>query len=98
MWGPSSLLLACYTFDRQSGFYDTVSESTKRGAVWRVVGCVINYFYVVVHSYSQADCSSQQIVFTQLNESGVCTSSPQLFIVWESSHHPILVDLVIYLI
>ncbi|KAF8902073.1 PhoD-like protein [Gymnopilus junonius] len=40
---------------QEQWFYDTVSESTRRGAVWRVVG--------------------QQIVFTQLNESGACSAN-----------------------
>ncbi|KAF4615052.1 hypothetical protein D9613_002998 [Agrocybe pediades] len=43
-------------FDSDTGLYDTVSESKKRGAVWRVLG--------------PNDASRQQIVFTQLNESG----------------------------
>ncbi|KDR81547.1 hypothetical protein GALMADRAFT_239562 [Galerina marginata CBS 339.88] len=41
---------------QEQWFYDTVSESAQRGAVWRVVG--------------------QQIVFSQLNESGACMYYP----------------------
>ncbi|EIM90126.1 uncharacterized protein STEHIDRAFT_50834 [Stereum hirsutum FP-91666 SS1] len=43
-------------FEQENWFFDSLTESQARGAVWRVVG--------------------QQIVFTQLNESGVCTFIP----------------------
>ncbi|THH20670.1 hypothetical protein EW146_g707 [Bondarzewia mesenterica] len=43
-------------FPQEKWFFDSLSESKSRGAIWRVVG--------------------QQIVFTQLNESGSCKLSP----------------------
>ncbi|KAJ3798698.1 PhoD-like phosphatase-domain-containing protein [Lentinula aff. detonsa] len=42
-------------FEQEKWFFNTLSQSQNRGAIWRVVG--------------------QQIVFTQLNESGVCKSN-----------------------
>ncbi len=52
-----------------SGFYDTLDQSKARGAIWRVVGFVqlFRSLCTVTHRLSR-----QQIVFTQLNESGSC--------------------------
>lgn len=44
-------------------------QSKARGAVWRVVGLVIRLVAVLLY---HSNLFSQQIVFTQLNQSGTC--------------------------